>query len=575
MMFQFTLPQNLSLNCTFMKIVFTSFTALLITGMFFFNRVAVGQEVLYSNHFDNPAGQLPPGWTLDGAQAPWSVSATAMAGGEAPELFLGYSFASGLSRLISPEINIDGYHELCLRFKQYLFNYEMDYGEIIGLDVTYDGGATWEVLMEKPVGMLNIPQDEFSWYFTAPENAEKLQIAFRFDGNNYAINFWAIDDLFVESPVENDLLTGNFSGNTTPEAGEQQLYFLEVINGGKLAQQDYTVKLYSADGAQLSSEAGQPIAFGEKMYHLLWWTPSTDNIGSMDIYAKIEFAQDEDQDNNRTVDLPVYVQPAGIQSTQIGNGSCPLNSLPCNFFNLHSFTQSLYMPEEVGVSGYPITGLQYTCQFDNDLEDVPVQILMGETSLSSLADNWADPATLTPVFNGTINFAKGFNTIYIPLDNPYTYHGGNLVVQTVKSYSEMVLGAVFISSIDTGASRSRISERDDLPFDPMSLPEFGYSSDYYPNITLFYSTGTTMVSPLQATPVVSAYPNPVSSRLFVQSVEPMTEVRITDLSGRDIFREKAASLEHTVNVENLIPGMYMLQIITDAGTATRKIQVIR
>ena len=560
---------------TFMKKLFTPFAALLMVVMFFAHYYAVGQEVLYSNHFNDPTGQLPPGWVLDGAQAPWSVASSAMAGGEAPELFLGFSFASGLSRLISPVISLDGHQALCLRLKQYLFNYEMDYGEMIGVDATYDGGESWVSLMEMPVGLLNIPQDEFSWYFTAPEGAAELQIAFRFEGNNYAINFWAIDDLLVESPVDHDLLTGYFSGSTTPEAGGEQLYLLEVKNGGVLAQQDYTVNLFSGDGTLLSTAAGLPVAFGEKMYHLLWWTPSTDNIGSMDIYAEIEFAQDQHPDNNRTANLAIYVQPAGIEYAQIGNGSHPLNSLPCNFFNLHSYTQSLYLPEEVGVSGFPLTGLQYTCQFDADLMDVPVQIYMGETAQSSLADNWINPATLTPVFNGTIDFSKGFNNLYIPLDNPYTYNGGNLVVQTVKSYSEMVVGTVFISSIDTGASRSRISERDDMPFDPMTLPEFGYASDYYPNISLFYSTGITSVEPAQDLPVVLAYPNPVSNRLFVQSDERMTEVRITDLAGREILRENAVSQEHTLNVENLTPGLYLLQVKTAAGNATRKVQVLR
>ena len=235
----------------------------------------------------------------------------------------------------------------------------------------------------------------------------------------------------------------------------------------------------------------------------------------------------------------------------------------------------MYLPEEVGVSGFPLTGLQYTCQFDADLEEVTVQILLGETAQTNLADNWINPATLTPVFNGTIDFSKGFNNLYIPLDNPYTYNGGNLVVQTVKSFSEMVVGAVFISSIDTGASRSRIAERDDMPFNPMTLPEFGYSVDYYPNITLFYSTGITSAEPALDLPVVSAYPNPVSSRLFVQSGERMTEVRITDLAGREILRENAVSQEHTLNVENLTPGLYLLQVKTAAGTATRKVQVLR
>ncbi|HCT72162.1 MAG TPA: hypothetical protein DF409_15595, partial [Bacteroidales bacterium] len=43
---------------TFMKNLFTSFAALLMAGMFFTHYSAMGQEVLYSNHFNDPTGQL-------------------------------------------------------------------------------------------------------------------------------------------------------------------------------------------------------------------------------------------------------------------------------------------------------------------------------------------------------------------------------------------------------------------------------------------------------------------------------------------------------------------------------------
>lgn len=556
-----------------MKKRITLFSVLLLVVGLLLNTAATGQEVIYSNQFNDPAGQLPQGWILEGAQAPWSVGASAMAGGSAPELVLGYSFASGLSRLISPVIDIQGYDQLCLRYKQYLFNYEMDYGEIIGLDITYDGGATWEPLMEKPIGLLNIPQDEFSYFFSPPAMAEQIQFAFRFDGNNYAINFWAIDDIVLESPVQNDLLTGYFSGNTTPGAGIEELYFIEVINGGKLFQQDYTVKLMDGDGNELSSTAGMPVAFGEKMFHLLWWTPPAGFTGSMDLLAQIDFAADENQANNRTRRLPVYVQPANTASSQTGNGSQPLGFLPCNFFNLHSITQSIYLPEEVNAEGFPLTGIQYTCQFDNDVNDVSFQILLGETQLNNLADHWIDPASLTPVFIGEISFTKGFNNIFIPFDNSFTYHGGNLVVQTVKSFSEMVLGTAFISSIDTGSSRSRIAERDDMPFNPLAVPEFGYSSDYYPNISVFYSTGTTQSQPAGSLPEVKVYPVPAAQHLFVESPGMVYEARLLDMTGREVYITKESGKSFSIGVDNLKPGLYLLQLNTSSGLFSGKVQI--
>lgn len=556
-----------------MKKRITLFSVLLLVVGLLLNTAATGQEVIYSNQFNDPAGQLPQGWILEGAQAPWSVGTSAMAGGSAPELVLGYSFASGLSRLISPVIDIQGYDQLCLRYKQYLFNYEMDYGEIIGLDITYDGGATWEPLMEKPIGLLNIPQDEFSYFFSPPAMAEQIQFAFRFDGNNYAINFWAIDDIVLESPVQNDLLTGYFSGNTTPGAGIEELYFIEVINGGKLFQQDYTVKLMDGDGNELSSTAGMPVAFGEKMFHLLWWTPPAGFTGSMDLLAQIDFAADENQANNRTRRLPVYVQPANTASSQTGNGSQPLGFLPCNFFNLHSITQSIYLPEEVNAEGFPLTGIQYTCQFDNDVNDVSFQILLGETQLNNLADHWIDPASLTPVFIGEISFTKGFNNIFIPFDNSFTYHGGNLVVQTVKSFSEMVLGTAFISSIDTGASRSRIAERDDMPFNPLAVPEFGYSSDYYPNISVFYSTGTTQSQPAGSLPDVKVYPVPAAQHLFVESPGMVSEARLLDMTGREVYIKKESGKSFSIGVDNLKPGLYLLQLNTSSGLFSGKVQI--
>lgn len=312
-----------------MKRLLTSLSTLLFSSFVMLTGSASGQVTIYTEEFDYPTGELPPDWILQAEQTPpWSVSATAIAGGSAPELNLGYSFAAGTSRLISPSVNIEGYSELAFKFKQYLINYEMDWGEVIGIDVTFDSGENWHALWEGPLGLLNIPQDEFGYYFNSPEGATEMQFAFRYVGNSNAINRWAIDDITIESVADNDLLAARILGTTTPNAGEETVYFVQVLNGGRLTQDDYTVNLMTEDGVELASVAGQSIAFTENKYHLLSWTPTTENVGSHTVHVYVDFAQDQIPANNHSKDLIVNVQPENTENVQIGNGSVAITGLP-------------------------------------------------------------------------------------------------------------------------------------------------------------------------------------------------------------------------------------------------------
>lgn len=356
------------------------FSLLLMLSLVHVNISVFGQDEIYSENFNYPLGQLPPGWVLDAEQAPpWTVNNSAMAGGEAPELALGYSFAVGLSRLISPVIDIEGYEVLRFKYKQYLINYAMDWGEIIGQDVTFDGGETWQVIWEKAITTLNIAPDTYVYHFMVPSGATEMQFAFRYEGNSNGINWWLIDDIVLEPADDNDLLTASFTGSITPIAGEQTIYSLEVINGGKLTQTNYSVKLMKEGGIELAALPGESIGFTEKITYELPWTTGEENIGNTYIYAVVELAGDEIMDNNQTKNLDIVVQPEYIESVEIGSSNIPLEWLPYNFFNLHSMSQTLYFPDEIGVSHTPITGILYTCQFDEDVQ-VPIQIWMGETT---------------------------------------------------------------------------------------------------------------------------------------------------------------------------------------------------
>src|SRR5690606_30442753 len=201
----------------------------MIPALLLFPAMVQAQEILFTENFDYTPGPLPANWVIDAEQPPeWSINNSQISGGIAPESYMGYGMQSGLSRLFSPVIDIEGHPQLVVKYKQYLINYAGDWGETIGMDVSFDGGTTWQPLWEQLLGLLNIPQDEFVYYITAPSGATEMQIAFRFNGNNMGINGWAIDDIVVGTPLNNDLLVSNILGNTTPNANTETLFIAEV-----------------------------------------------------------------------------------------------------------------------------------------------------------------------------------------------------------------------------------------------------------------------------------------------------------------------------------------------------------
>ncbi len=560
---------------------------LVVSGGFLMNISVFGQkkdyksitvtDTLMEEYFNYPTGQLPVGWVLEGTQAPWIVNSSMLAGGQSPELALGYSFVMGSSRLISPTVNVQGYQELCLKYKQYLINYQMDFGEIIGLDVTFDGGTTWQTLWEQLLGTMNIPQDEFKYYFRVPSGATEMKYAFRYEGNSLAINWWLIDDVILESVVDNDLLCSSFTGTAIPVAGVESTYSIEVLNGGKVTQTNYNVKLFKEGGIEIASVAGDSIDFAEKKVYELSWTPGIEEIGNSKIYGYIEYTQDETPENNQSKKLDVIVQPSNIIPVSIGPDKIPVNYLPYNLYNKYSITQSMYYPEEIGMSGDTITGILYHNQFDDSLQDLHVQILMGETSLGQIEGNWINPSAFTTVFDGMLNFDKGLNQTFILLDNPYKYNGGNLVIYSNKSYNiGSIFGPVFFNSIDTTHYRSRAAETDDASFDPMSPPSFGYDVNYYPNITLLFSNGGTSINTnTKESASVILYPNPVKDKLYIKTTETILHIKMVNSLGQVVYREDSGSIQHEINVSKFNPGFYMVQVCTQKGLITYKVQVFK
>ncbi len=171
------------------KTLLFAFAMLFATAMMAQNRAVLLQE-----SFDDTS--MPAGWSVAGlGLGNWSVSPTNNAGGAANEMHLTWSPQfNGLSRLVSPAVDLTGINSLVFSFKHALDNYTGN--NIIGIATTSDGGTTWNEAWSQGYGASN------SWTvsqeISTPDMGQaNVQFCIFFNGNSYNINDWYFDDIMV------------------------------------------------------------------------------------------------------------------------------------------------------------------------------------------------------------------------------------------------------------------------------------------------------------------------------------------------------------------------------------------
>lgn len=156
--------------------------------------MAQNRAVLLQESFDGTT--MPAGWSVAGlGLGNWSVSPTNNAGGAANEMHLTWSPQfNGLSRLVTPAVDLTGINSLVFSFKHALDNYTGN--NIIGIATTSDGGTTWNEAWSQGYSASN------SWTvsqeISTPDMGQaNVQFCIFFNGNSYNINDWYFDDIMV------------------------------------------------------------------------------------------------------------------------------------------------------------------------------------------------------------------------------------------------------------------------------------------------------------------------------------------------------------------------------------------
>ena len=170
------------------KTLLFAFALLFATAMMAQNRTVLLQE-----SFDGAS--MPAGWSIDAQPNNWSVSATNNAGGVANEMHLTWSPQfNGMTRLVSPAVDLTGINNLVFSFKHALDNYSG--ANTIGVATTSDGGTTWNQAWTQSYsssGVWAVSQE-----ISTPDMGQaNVQFCIFFNGSSYNINDWFFDDIMA------------------------------------------------------------------------------------------------------------------------------------------------------------------------------------------------------------------------------------------------------------------------------------------------------------------------------------------------------------------------------------------
>lgn len=159
------------------------------------------QTFLYE---DFSAGTMPPaGWTIDAHSANWSAASSGNAGGIAPEARLNYSPQfNGITRLISPAIDLTGFTSVKVMFKQFLDDYA---GSAYSIGIaTRSGGGAWNIAWSmNPTGDVG-PEERIVDISNSDVGAADFQFCIYFNGNSYNFDYWYLDDIQLFVPYNLD-----------------------------------------------------------------------------------------------------------------------------------------------------------------------------------------------------------------------------------------------------------------------------------------------------------------------------------------------------------------------------------
>ena len=150
-------------------------------------------DTIFAEDFSDLSSSFPTGWGSNSTG--WSVYNSNQAGGTIPELrFYWSSGFDGVNRVHTGLIDASAASNLQLSFKHYVDHFVSSY--TLSVQTQIEGSSTWETQWSDSINS-NVGPQTLNIDFSSLDG-EKFKIAWVFNGIDWNINNWYVDDIVLE-----------------------------------------------------------------------------------------------------------------------------------------------------------------------------------------------------------------------------------------------------------------------------------------------------------------------------------------------------------------------------------------
>ena len=239
---------------------------------------------------------------------------------------------------------------------------------------------------------------------------------------------------------DNDLKVVNGDMYFIAKQNVSEGFTCAIKNSGKLlvSGSEYTVKLMEAPNTELASASGVDLVTLQEATITVNHTFTT--LSENRLFFKIEYANDENLENNTFREANISVVPNTVEINAIGDFEDQL-FMPftpggsSQTLGEDDLTEAMYYSSEFNSAGYAY-GMAYKYNNLLDADKVthyPLKVWVAQTSLENLEGGWTPNEELVLVFDGIVEILPGDNRdLYIPFNEPILLNGQENVV--VRNY---------------------------------------------------------------------------------------------------------------------------------------------
>ncbi len=514
---------------------------------------------------------LPTNWTTQntgtGITERWSMSNTANAGGAAYELKCTYQQVNpATARIITPAVNTVGVSSVTFSFKHMLDAYAA--GVTLRVQTSNDKTTWTNTSWSVASSATNIAAATVNVTVTTNLNSATTYFALVAVGDLYQIDYWYIDNISITSGAATTIPTV-----TTTAASS--ITSSSATSGGNV----------TADGGATVTERG--ICYATTQTPTTSNTKVTSGTGTGTFTANMTGLAATTTYYVRAYAINANGTAYGAQQSLttltggsggtviVGTGTAT-QSYPINCYYGYERSASIYTAAEIGVVG-SISKLAWYPTLTTT-NNVPVKIYIKHTTAIALsATTWASSISgATLVYSGTMAGTTANAWKEFSLTTAFNFTGGtnNLLVLVETNYGGTGAGSSTGPAVRyTSATNQHMYIR----ADNTAPTGNGSVTSYRPNIGITISGAAapqaTELNVENNFGIISAYPNPTSGRLTIQSEGDVRSIDVYSITGAKVYSRPNGQTSNEVDLSDFQSGVYVL--VVNDGVKRHTIKVIK